>query len=81
MAHEQAASTRARLFEGDAVAAVVAFLGAFGAGIAFAQLEGRLAGTLVSIDEFRLSGDLAWQRLLPTVAVTVLALVAWLAHR
>jgi hypothetical protein len=81
MADGATASTNIRLVSGDAGAAVAAFLGALGAGMTFAQLQGRLAGTLVWVDAFWLGADRAWPRLLPTVAVAVLVLVAWLAHR
>lgn len=80
MAGEPAASTTARLFPGTGGAAAAAFLGALGAGIAFAHLDGRLAGTLLAIDTGG-RAVLAWQRLLPALAVAALVLVAWLAHR
>jgi hypothetical protein len=62
-------------------AAVAALLGALGSGLTFAQIQGFLAASRLSVDTYWLSADFAWPRLLPVVAVSALALSAWLAGR
>lgn len=66
---------------GDPWAAVAAFLGAVGAGIAFAENAGLSVASLVFTETYWLSTELRWPRLIPIIAVSAIVLAAAVSRR